>query len=102
MESFECREKDFEVDVLRDREPLELLKDRSTVFTAAGASEETGRRVLDIPYCLTNAIAVVNSACNEGMTKGFNIGECERWAESNYVLEVEECNLDYLFDVGFK
>ena len=48
MECFECSEKEFERDALRDREPMEFLKDRCDVFTGAGVGEEAGSRVLDV------------------------------------------------------
>ena len=42
MECFECSVKKFELDTLRDREPIEFLKDRGDVFMGAGVGEEAG------------------------------------------------------------
>lgn len=75
MKSFECKEKDFELDALSDREPMEILKDRGDVFTGTGVCQEAGSRVLDVLQFLEsicrctvkNTIAVVDSGCNEGM-----------------------------------
>lgn len=48
MKSFKCDEKDFELDALSDREPMEILKDRSDVFTGTGVCQEAGSRILDV------------------------------------------------------
>lgn len=75
MKSFESDEKDFELDALSDREPVEILKDRGNVITGTGVCQEAGSRVLDVlqfleSFCrctIKNAIAVVDSGCDESM-----------------------------------
>lgn len=75
MESFEGDQQDFEMDTLRDREPVELVQDRCDVFTRAGVGEEAGSGVLNVlqlhesfGWCtVKNAIAIVDSGCNKGM-----------------------------------
>lgn len=49
VESFTGQEEEeFEVDVLRDREPVEVLKVGGDVVTRVGVSEEAGCRILDV------------------------------------------------------
>lgn len=38
----ECKQKDFELDAKLDREPVELLEDRSDVLNGGGLSYDTG------------------------------------------------------------
>lgn len=67
------------MDVLWDREPVEVLKDRGDVVAGAGVSEETGGRVLDVlefieefgGCAIKDAIAIVKAGCNEGVDRGF-------------------------------
>lgn len=40
-------EKDFELDVLWDREPVEVLEDRGDVKAGVGVCEQRGSRVLN-------------------------------------------------------
>lgn len=47
MESFTGEEEEFEVDVLWDREPVEVLRVRGDMVTRVGVSEEAGCRILD-------------------------------------------------------
>lgn len=48
VKGFVSEEKDFKVDALWDREPVEVLEDGGDVVTGAGVSEQTGGRVLDV------------------------------------------------------
>lgn len=48
MEGFMSEEKDFELDPLWDREPVEVLEDSNDVVTGAGVGEQVGSRVLDV------------------------------------------------------
>ena len=48
VEGFVGEEEDFEVDALRDREPVELLEDWGDVVTGAGVGEQAGGGVLDV------------------------------------------------------
>ncbi len=48
MEGFMREEKDFELDLLWDREPVEVLEDRGDVVTGVGVGERVSSRVLDI------------------------------------------------------
>lgn len=48
MEGFEGDEEDFELDALRDREPVEVLEDRGDMFTGPCVREKAGSRVLNV------------------------------------------------------
>ena len=48
MEGFVGEEKDFELDALRDREPVEFLKDGGDMVAGAGVGEEACSRILNI------------------------------------------------------
>lgn len=48
MEGFLREEKDFELDLLWDREPAEVLEDGGDVVTGAGVGGQVGSRVLDV------------------------------------------------------
>jgi len=47
MEGFVGEEEELEVDLVLDREPMELLEYRGDMFTGAGVGEKAGSRVLD-------------------------------------------------------
>lgn len=40
--------KNFEMDALRDGEPVEVFEDGSNVFAGVSTGEQTGSRVLDV------------------------------------------------------
>ena len=46
VEGFVGEEEDYEMDALRDREPVELLEDWGDVVTGAGVGEQASSRVL--------------------------------------------------------
>lgn len=48
MEGFVSEKKDFELNSLWDREPVEVPDDRGDVVTGAGVGEQTSSRVLDV------------------------------------------------------
>ncbi len=48
VEGFMSEEKDFKLDPLWDREPVEVLEDRGDMVTGARVGEQASSRVLDI------------------------------------------------------
>ena len=48
VEGFVGEEEDFEVDPVRNGEPVKFLEDRGDVLTGAGVGEQAGGRVLDV------------------------------------------------------
>ena len=47
MEGLESEEENLKVNVVFDREPVQLFEDRSDVFGGWGSGDNTGSRVLD-------------------------------------------------------
>ncbi len=52
VEGFVGDDKEFEVDALRDWEPVEVMKDGSDVVAGTGVCGETSSRILDILWLL--------------------------------------------------
>ncbi len=48
VEGFVSEEQCFELDPVRDREPVDILRERGDMVTGAGVGEEVCGRVLDI------------------------------------------------------
>lgn len=42
MDGFECQQEDFKLDTELDREPVELLEDRSDVMSGRGSGNDSG------------------------------------------------------------
>ena len=50
VNGLECKQEDFELDMELDREPVELLEDRSDVMDEGGSSYDAGSGILDQVY----------------------------------------------------
>ena len=85
VEGFVSEDEYFELNPLRDGEPVEFLEDGGDVVAGAGEGEQAGSRVLDVlkfieefGWCAKeDAVAVVNSGSGEGVDQGF----CSREGE---------------------
>ena len=79
VERFVNEDECFELNLLRDGEPVEFLEDGGDVVTGAGVGEQAGSGVLDVlkitkefGWCAKeDAVAVVNSGSDESMDQGF-------------------------------
>ncbi len=80
VEGFVSEKQYFKMDAVKDREPVEILKDRDDMVTGAGVGKEEYSRVLDIVkfivdfgWCaIKDAIVVVESGCDESIEKYFS------------------------------
>ena len=110
MEGFVSEEKEFELDALWDREPVEVLEDRGDVVTGTGMGEQTGSRVLNVLefiedfgwWAVENAVAVVNSGSDESVDESFGSREGEWWAETSNIFEVGKGSPGDVVDVVFE
>ncbi len=79
MEGFVGHKKEFEVDSLRDGEPVELMEDEGDVVMGLRVSDRASSRVLDVLeftgdfwwWTIEEIVAVVQTKGDEGMKEGF-------------------------------
>lgn len=75
VEGCVCKEQDFKLKAVGDREPVEILKDKGDVVRKADVGEEVCSRALDLLEFIEGFVrcctAVIKSGCNEGLKRGF-------------------------------
>lgn len=86
---------------------MKLLEDGGDVFSGAGVGEEAGSRILDVLQLLEmrrrktieEAIAVVESGCDEGVNEYFSCGLGEGGTDAGDVAEMKEGGFSEVADV---
>lgn len=75
VEGFVCKEQDFKLKAVGDREPVEILKDKGDVVRKADVGEEVCSRALGLLEFIEGfgrcCTAVIKSGCNEGLKREF-------------------------------
>lgn len=93
MDGFEGEEQNLELNTELDREPMELLEDRSDMVNVGGSGDDASSSVLDqlkfmdglVRETKEEGVTIINAGCDQGVNKNDGAIGGEGWAEAIYI-----------------